>query len=152
MSEGHAYHRHTLRSKWADYGQGTRIALAAGGTATGADYVQAQRVRRVIRRRIAELFTHVDLIVTPTAHLGAQRIDAIDQLNLLSLLPSVHTAYWSPLGNPTLAVPIGLSADGTPLSMSISGGPFADALVLRAGDAYQRRTAHHLLSPSEALR
>jgi aspartyl-tRNA(Asn)/glutamyl-tRNA(Gln) amidotransferase subunit A len=148
MSEGHAYHRHTLRSKWADYGRGTRIALAAGGTATGADYVQAQRVRRVIRRRVAELFTRVDLIVTPTAHLGAQRVDAIDQFNLLSLLPSVHTAYWSPLGNPTLAVPIGLSTDGTPLSMSISGAPFADALVLRAGDAYQRRTAHHLLTPA----
>jgi hypothetical protein len=84
---------------------------------------------------------------TPTGHLGAQRIDPIDQLNLLSLLPSIHTAYWSPLGNPTLAVPIGLSSDNTPLSMSISGRPFADADVLRAGDAYQRRTAHHILTP-----
>lgn len=148
MSEGHAYHRPTLRSRWDDYGRGTRIALAAGGAATGADYVQAQRVRRVARHRVTELFAKVDLIVTPTGHLGAQRIDAIDQHNLLSLLPSIHTAYWSPLGNPTLAVPIGLSSDNTPLSMSISGRPFADADVLRAGDAYQRRTAHHLLTPT----
>jgi aspartyl-tRNA(Asn)/glutamyl-tRNA(Gln) amidotransferase subunit A len=148
MSEGHAHHRPTLRSRWDDYGRGTRIALAAGGAATGADYVQAQRVRRVARHRVTELFTQVDLIVTPTGHLGAQRIDAIDQRNLLSLHPSMHTAYWSPLGNPTLAVPIGFSRDRTPLSMSISGRPFADADVLRAGDAYQRRTAHHLLTPT----
>jgi aspartyl-tRNA(Asn)/glutamyl-tRNA(Gln) amidotransferase subunit A len=149
MAEGHAYHRRTLRSQWDDYGRGTRVALAAGDAVTGADYVQAQRVRRVARQRIAELFTNVDLIVTPTGHLGAPRIDAIDQLNLLTLLCSIHTAYWSPLGNPTLAVPIGLSSDNTPLSMSISGRPFADADVLRAGDAFQRRMPHHMLIPTK---
>ncbi|MGV0793268.1 amidase [Mycolicibacterium sp. XJ1819] len=152
LAEAHAYHRPTLQSRWEDYGRGTRIALAAGEAVTGADYVQAQRVRRVARQRIAELFAHVDLVVTPTGHLGAPRIDTImDHLNLTALNPtsaSMHTFYWNPLGNPTLAVPIGLSSENTPLSMSISGRPFADADVLRAGDAYQRRTTNHLLIPT----
>jgi aspartyl-tRNA(Asn)/glutamyl-tRNA(Gln) amidotransferase subunit A len=151
MAEAHAYHRPTLRSRWDDYGRGTRIALAAAGAVSGADYVQAQRVRRVARQRVAELFAEVDLIVTPTGHLGAPPIAFLDQLDLSALNPlsaSMHTFYWCPLGNPTLAVPIGLSNEDTPLSMSISGRPFADADVLRAGDAYQRRTAHHLLTPT----
>lgn len=148
LAEAHAYHRPTLRTRWSDYGQATRIILAGGAGVSGPDYVQAQRVRRIGQQRMAELLTRVDLIVTPTGHLGAPALDAMDPLDPLGVLPSLHTPYWNPLGNPTLAVPIGLSGTGTPLSMSISGSHFAEAAVLRAGDAYQRRTDHHLQSPT----
>ncbi|MBF6176769.1 amidase [Nocardia blacklockiae] len=144
LAEAHAYHRGDLRERWTDYGRGTRIVLAGGAAVTGPDYVQAQRVRHVARRRMAELFTRVDLVVTPTGHLGAPPLATLDPLRPLGALSSLHTPYWNPLGNPTLAVPIGLSADTTPLSMSVSGRHFDEATVLRAGDAYQRRTTHHL--------
>ncbi|WP_280331258.1 amidase [Nocardia wallacei] len=145
LAEAHAYHRRDLRDRWTDYGRGTRIVLAGGAAVTGADYVQAQRVRHVARRRMAELFGAVDLVVTPTGHLGAPPLSTLDPLRPLGALSSLHTPYWNPLGNPTLAVPIGLSADATPLSMSISGRHFDEATVLRAGDAYQCRTTHHLV-------
>ncbi|MGW4118320.1 amidase [Nocardia sp. NPDC004711] len=148
LAEAHAYHRCDLLERWTDYGRGTRIILAAGAAVTGADYVQAQRVRRIARNRVAELLDRVDLIVTPTGHLGAPRVDTIDQLEPLNVLASLHTPYWNPLGYPTLAVPIGLSSTHTPLSMSITGKDFGESLVLRAGDAYQRHTSHHLAVPT----
>ncbi|MFE2999443.1 amidase [Nocardia sp. NPDC059246] len=148
LAEAHSYHRPALRNRWEDYGQATRIILASGSAVSASDYVQAQRVRRIAAARMAELLTAVDLVVTPTGHLGAPRLDAIDQLQPLNVLASLHTPYWNPLGNPTLALPIGLSADGMPLSMSISGKHFDEATVLRAGDAYQRRTIHHLATPT----
>lgn len=144
LAEAHAYHRGDLRDRWTDYGRGTRIVLAGGAAVTGPDYVQAQRVRHVARRRMADLLGEVDLVVTPTGHLGAPPLSTLDPLRPLGALSSLHTPYWNPLGNPTLAVPIGLSADATPLSMSISGRHFDEATVLRAGDAYQLRTTHHL--------
>ncbi|MFJ1456800.1 amidase [Nocardia sp. N2S4-5] len=144
LAEAHAYHRGDLRDRWTDYGRGTRIVLAGGAAVTGPDYVQAQRVRHVARRRMADLLGEVDLVVTPTGHLGAPPLASLDPLRPLGALSSLHTPYWNPLGNPTLAVPIGLSGDATPLSMSISGRHFDEATVLRAGDAYQRRTTHHL--------
>ncbi|WP_024806091.1 amidase [Nocardia sp. BMG51109] len=144
LAEAHAYHRTDLRDRWTDYGRGTRIVLAGGAAVSGPDYVQAQRVRRIARDRMAELLGRVDLVVTPTGHLGAPPLSTLDPMRPLGALSSLHTPYWNPLGNPTLAVPIGLSADGTPLSISISGRYFDEATVLRAGDAYQRRTAHHL--------
>ncbi|MBB5911335.1 aspartyl-tRNA(Asn)/glutamyl-tRNA(Gln) amidotransferase subunit A [Nocardia transvalensis] len=144
LAEAHAYHRATLRDRWTDYGRGTRIVLAGGAAVTGPDYVQAQRVRRLAQQRMSDLLTRVDLVVTPTGHLGAPPLSSLDPLQPLGALSSLHTPYWNPLGNPTLAVPIGLSADATPLSMSISGRYFDEATVLRAGDAFQRRTAHHL--------
>ncbi|MEU1980363.1 amidase [Nocardia sp. NPDC019395] len=149
LAEAHAYHRQTLRTRWADYGQATRIILAGGAGVSGPDYVQAQRVRRIAQQRMAELLAKVDLVLTPTGHLGAPALDTMDPLDPLGVLPSLHTPYWNPLGNPTLAVPIGLSSEGTPLSMSFSGNHFAEAAVLRAGDAFQRRTDHHLQRPTD---
>lgn len=148
LAEAHAYHRTDLLSRWADYGRATRVILAGGAAASGPDYVQAQRVRRIARQRMAELLGTVDLVVTPTGHLGAPTLAALDPLDPLGVLPSLHTPYWNPLGNPTLAVPIGSSSAGTPLSMSISGPYFAEAAVLRAGDAFQRRTDHHRRRPA----
>ncbi|GAA5052914.1 amidase [Nocardia callitridis] len=143
LAEAHAYHQRTLRAQWQDYGRATRIVLAGGGAISGADYVQAQRVRRIAHERVAEMFDKVDLVVTPTGHLGAPALDTMDQHKPLGVLASIHTPYWNPLGNPTLALPIGLSSENTPLSMSISGKHFAEATVLRAGEAFQRRTDHH---------
>ncbi|MEU4314556.1 amidase [Nocardia sp. NPDC024068] len=150
LAEAHAYHREDLRTRWTDYGRPTRIILAGGAGVGGSDYVQAQRVRRIAQQRMTELLGTVDLVVTPTGHLGAPALAEMDPLDPLGVLPSLHTPYWNPLGNPTLAVPIGLSAAGTPLSMSISGAHFAEAAVLRAGDAFQRRTDHHTRYPGIA--
>ncbi|WP_305780774.1 amidase [Nocardia nova] len=151
LAEAHAYHRTALRERWADYGRATRVILAGGDAVSGPDYVQAQRVRRIGRQRMIELLSKVDLVVTPTGHLGAPAIADLDQRQPMGVLSSLHTPYWNPLGNPTLALPIGTTADGLPLSMSVSGNHFDEATVLRAGDAYQRRTTHHTEIPT-ALR
>jgi aspartyl-tRNA(Asn)/glutamyl-tRNA(Gln) amidotransferase subunit A len=44
-------------------------------------------------------------------------------------------------------VPIGFTAGGLPLGMQLAGRPFDEALVLRAGDAYQQATDFHLRVP-----
>jgi aspartyl-tRNA(Asn)/glutamyl-tRNA(Gln) amidotransferase subunit A len=51
------------------------------------------------------------------------------------------------MGQPALAVPMGFNAAGLPLSLQIAGRPFEDALVLKAGDAYQGATDWHLHAP-----
>jgi aspartyl-tRNA(Asn)/glutamyl-tRNA(Gln) amidotransferase subunit A len=148
LSEAASFHRQNLHARWRDYGAATRVLFASADVLTADDYVQAQRVRRVLRERVDDLFTQVDLVVTPTGHRGAPALADLDPANSLTALPSVHTPYWNPLGNPTLAVPIGLGADATPLSLSVTGRPWAEAEVLRAGDALQRRSDHHLATPS----
>jgi Asp-tRNA(Asn)/Glu-tRNA(Gln) amidotransferase A subunit family amidase len=50
-------------------------------------------------------------------------------------------------GLPTLALPTGFSSSGLPLSFQISGRPFDEATVLRAGHAYQRATDWHRRRP-----
>lgn len=144
LADAHTYHRSDLATRWEDYGQALRIGLALGDAFSAADYVQAQRVRRVAASRMREVFAQVDLVLAPTAHRGAPPLSELSGFDPLGGMPSMHTMYWDPLGNPVLSVPIGVSAEGTPLAMSLAGPHWHDALVLRAGDAYQRRTAHHL--------
>jgi Asp-tRNA(Asn)/Glu-tRNA(Gln) amidotransferase A subunit family amidase len=143
-AEAYAYHRPDLQTRWYDYGAGTRMAVSAGALIPAGDYVQAQRVRRVGQRKIAELFAEVDLIVTPTSACGGLKLE---KLTFDDIIDSLHTPYWNALGNPAMSVPMGFTTDGLPLGLQIIGRPFDEAAVLAAGHAYQQRTSWHLRVP-----
>ncbi|MFD9904391.1 amidase [Streptomyces sp. NPDC059063] len=149
--EGLAHHRAALSRHWDDYGVATRGFLATGALVSAADYVQAQRVRRVAQRAVDALFAEVDVIVCPTASIGAPPFDALadaaGQQDHAGVFGQVHTPYWSPLANPVLAVPMGRTATGLPLSLQIAGPVAGDATVLRVGDAFQRHTDWHRRAP-----
>jgi aspartyl-tRNA(Asn)/glutamyl-tRNA(Gln) amidotransferase subunit A len=147
-AEAAAYHRQDLRERWDDYFRAARPLLCRGLLAPAADYVQAQRVRRVAQRAVKEIFDEVDLIVSPTAATVAFEFDANDGLLEVDLLlDTLFTWYWNATGNPALAVPMGSGEAGLPLSLQIVGRPFEDGLVLRAGDAYQGVTGWHEKTP-----
>ncbi|HVV07937.1 amidase [Amycolatopsis sp.] len=150
VTEALAYHAPDVRTRWSDYGASTRAALGFGAFVSGADYVQAQRVRAAGRKMAAGLFEDVDLIVTPLVTKPAPYVD--DAATYTGTLFegrdfAYHTAYWNSLGNPALSVPIGFGTGGLPLAAQVVGAPFDEATVLRAGEAYQARTQWHLQRP-----
>lgn len=142
-SEAFAYHRLDVQTRWSDYYRSTRAFLAAGALFTSADYVQAQRVRRVAQRSVARIFETVDVVVTPTAGTGAASWDELDSIGFGARLPAIFTPYWSSVGNPALVVPMGLSTDGMPLSLQLAGRPFAEGTLIAVADAYQGATDWH---------
>jgi aspartyl-tRNA(Asn)/glutamyl-tRNA(Gln) amidotransferase subunit A len=148
LAEALAYHAPDLRGRWSDYFEGTRRIIGMGAFFTAADYVQAQRVRRVAQQALAELYREVDLVVTPTASRGASPIgEGIGDFLTGGGMRAVHTGYWDSVGNPVLSVPMGFTGTGLPLGLQVAGRPFDEATVLRAGDAFQRRTDWHLRVP-----
>ncbi|MEV0322527.1 amidase [Streptomyces sp. NPDC050658] len=150
-SEGLAYHRGDLSRRWADYCVAARGLLATGALVSGADYVQAQRVRTVAQQALDELLDRVDVIVCPTASIGAPPFDALadeaGHQDHAGVFGMIHTPYWNALANPVLAVPMGCTAAGLPLSMQIAGPVAGETAILRVGDAYQRHTDWHLRTP-----
>jgi aspartyl-tRNA(Asn)/glutamyl-tRNA(Gln) amidotransferase subunit A len=144
VSEPLAYHRNDLGPRWEDYYPGTRTSVALGALFSAADYVQAQRVRRVAQRKLAALFDEVDVIACPTAAVGAPRLDALDPKRLIDLAAYINTGYWAATGNPVLSMPIGHTATGgLPLAIQLAGRPFEEALLCRIGQAYQSGTDWH---------
>jgi aspartyl-tRNA(Asn)/glutamyl-tRNA(Gln) amidotransferase subunit A len=141
-----AYHMPDAQTRLADYVESNRLGLGTHSFHSGADYVQAQRVRRVVHKAITATFADVDLVVTPTASVGAIRLDDLTN-DLGSWFRLIHTAYWDGVGNPVLSVPMGFTESGLPLGLQFAGRPFDEGLVLRAGDAYQQVTDWHTRRP-----
>jgi len=152
-SEALAYHLPDLQTRWSDYFAGTRAMVGSGAFYSAADYVQAQRVRRVGQKALAAVFDEVDLLVTPTSGAGAISFADLDTLIEgagRGVFGPIYTPYWDTVGNPVLAAPMGFTTGGLPLSLQIAGRPFDEATVLRAGDAYQQATSWHLRTPELA--
>ncbi len=111
-SESFAYHADDLAARWDDYFRSTRRGGVSGGAFyTAAEYVQAQRVRRVVQRALAELYTTVDLVITPNRHGvgvpdGQPRFAAGGERFV-----ALKTNYWNGSGNPALSVPMGALGD-----------------------------------------
>lgn len=117
------------RTRWDDYFAWTRQLVARGALLYSADFVQAQRVRRVTLRPLRQLFEQVDLMAAPTAGLGAPRYDDRGTVDLTQFFRYSNTAYWDSVGNPALVVPMGFAEGGLPLSLQLAARPFEEAAI-----------------------
>lgn len=149
ITEAFSYHRMDMASRWTDYGRGVRNLLARGALYSGADYVQAQRFRSWYAKEAAKVMATVDVLVTPTVVEPAGLTADMDMTKRM-LQPS-YCGPFNLTGYPGLAIPSGFSSEGLPLSTQIVGAPFAEALVLRVGHAYQQLTDFHLQVPEVAV-
>ncbi|MFN2397995.1 MAG: amidase [Gemmatimonadaceae bacterium] len=95
------------------------------------DYVNANRVRTLAMRKMAELMSTVDVIVAPTG--GSSQLLAT---NLT--------------GHPAVILPNGFREDGTPVSLTFIAGLYEEAKLLAVAHAYQQATDFHLKHPQLA--
>ena len=120
-----------------------QAVVARGRQYTGIDYMTATHRRGALREAFRQLFTEVDLLVTPTAAVtafaaGALGVDSIDGQAV-----DRHLG-WSPFswpinlaGVPAASVPCGLDRDGLPIGLQIVGPWLGEARILRAAAAYE---------------
>jgi aspartyl-tRNA(Asn)/glutamyl-tRNA(Gln) amidotransferase subunit A len=97
-----------------------------------AYYLKAQRVRSLITQDFASGFEKVDCILTPTAPSAAFAIGEKSDDPIAMYLNDVFTVPANLAGVPAISVPAGLSGDGLPLGLQITGRAFDEETVLRA--------------------
>ena len=100
-----------------------------------AYYVQAQKVRTLIKRDFETVFGEgVDAILTPatpSAAFGIADQDmAADPVKMY--LNDIFTVTVNMAGLPGIAVPAGLDAKGLPLGLQLIGRPFDEETLFRA--------------------
>ncbi len=145
MAEAYAYHESDIREHPELYGDVLRERILAGALVTASEYTQAQRIRSEICRETAEVLKTVDVLASPTALKPATPFaQAFDPE---FAFPKSNMAPFNLTGLPTLALPCGFSASGLPVSFQLSGRPFEEATVLRAGHAYEQATTWHTRRP-----
>ena len=86
-----------------------------------------------------------DVLVMPTCIMTAPKnqrpssyLEAVEEnLTALSRAGSRNTQPFNYTGHPALALPVGKSSAGLPISMQLVGRLFDDALLLRVAHAFQ---------------
>jgi aspartyl-tRNA(Asn)/glutamyl-tRNA(Gln) amidotransferase subunit A len=113
--------------------------------ASPADVVKAWRMRLELQRKMAVFFAEYDVIVAPNFLSVAPPIDR----DLYETLPYGDPvgAIGNACGLPAIALPCGLDPQGLPIGFQVVGAPFEEAMLLKLGEHYQRRTDYHRLHP-----
>jgi len=124
------------------FGADVLALLDQGSLVPAVDYVNAQRLRRAMRREFDKVWSQVDCFVAPatpatapkigdtTVRLGGRQEDV--RLAATRLVRGINA-----LGLPALSIPCGLSGAGLPVGLQIVGPAFEEALLLRAGAALE---------------
>jgi len=142
-SESMAYHRRFMKTRAADYGEEIRIRLGLGQFVLATQYIQAQRVRRLLYRHIQDALGRFDLLLSPTLPITAPRIEDREILfggKSTDVRPVLtrFTRAFNVTGHPALSLPGGLSPSGLPIGMQLIGRPFGEETLLRLGHAYEQ--------------
>jgi aspartyl-tRNA(Asn)/glutamyl-tRNA(Gln) amidotransferase subunit A len=136
MGEAFAFHEHNLKTRHHDYGEMVRDRFLLGGLLSMSDYIQAQRVRRLIKQEMAQVLQEVDVLVTPTSPEPAARIQGYDRTATLTG-PS-FTGPFNVAGLPAISIPGGFSSSGLPIGLQVVGKPFDELTVLQVSYTYQQ--------------
>ncbi len=149
-AEAFAIHHADLKRRPMDYAKITRMRVLSGAAVTAEEYMRAQRFRRTLCLRMAEVFKSVDLLLTPVYPGPAPSIDVMAKFLEATVPPRGIAAPFNITGGPALAVPCGFSKAGLPLNIQVAGRAFEDGLVLRAAHAFQKATDWHTRQPALA--
>ena len=151
MSEASALMQPYLDRR-SEFGADVLALLDQGRLIPATDYVNAQRLRRLMRRDFSRLWDGVDCLFTPCAPIGAPKIgqttvsiagrDEDVRLASTRMVRAINL-----LGLPALSMPCGFDAEGMPLGLQIIGKPFDEAGILRAGAALEDATDFHKRTP-----
>jgi aspartyl-tRNA(Asn)/glutamyl-tRNA(Gln) amidotransferase subunit A len=129
-----------------------REAIGEFGTdVSAAAYLDATAERMDLGVRMGAFHDRFDLLLTPTMPIPAFSTGQDAPDGWPSTLWTSWTPYTYPFNmtqQPALSLPCGLTAGRRPIGLQVVGPRHADALVLRAGRAYERATEWHTATPS----
>ena len=125
-----------------------RIMLGTYALSSGyydAYYKQAEKVRTLITQDFTRAFEHVDVLVSPASPSVAFKIGEISDPYQM-YLQDIFTIPANLSGICGISIPGGFSND-LPVGLQFLGNFFAESLILRAADAFERVTDYHTCWP-----
>lgn len=102
-----------------------------------AEYINANRIRALLMREMAEAMAGVDVYLVP--------FDYADYTP--NPVATLNTSVTNLTGHPSVVVPHGFNEKGDPTSLTFVGKLFGEAQMLALAMAYQNATSWHLEHP-----
>lgn len=143
-----------LKPHWHEIDVGTRQRLGAAALIPATVYARANRARVLVRREVLDACARYDALLAATSLNPPGLIDAVretvtskEDMKTKVLLRRIGTYPFSMANVPALAVPMGFSRAGLPLSLQIAAQPFAEASVFRVAHAYEQAAGWYRRHP-----
>jgi aspartyl-tRNA(Asn)/glutamyl-tRNA(Gln) amidotransferase subunit A len=143
LASSTAYHDVSLRAGRTPHFQpDVRTLVELGRFVTAPDYLKAEQYRTVLMQAFRDVFTKVDVILTPTAPIPAWKIGS-KTMDVGGKEESVLAASWrftypfNLAGLPTISIPCGFTRENLPIGLQIAAKPFDEMTVLRVAHAYE---------------
>jgi aspartyl-tRNA(Asn)/glutamyl-tRNA(Gln) amidotransferase subunit A len=116
--------------------------LDQGRLLSATDYVNAQRMRRVMQKDFSKLWNDIDLLATPTSPIIAPLIGqtTVEIEGLPEETRMAGTRFVRPfnvLGLPALSLPCGKGELGMPAGLQLIGKAFSEAKIFEAAAAIE---------------
>ncbi len=155
QAEAHASHVELMAERAERYLPETLAKLRRGAAVDAPAYMRARLDLAQQRREIAELFTRIDVLATPTVPVPAPRLldypqtfDEVLAWEAATLLR--NTRPFNGFGIPTVTVPCGRTDEGLPIGLQFAAGPWQERRVLALALVYESATAWHTRHPVRA--
>jgi aspartyl-tRNA(Asn)/glutamyl-tRNA(Gln) amidotransferase subunit A len=117
--------------------------IEQGWHVSAGEYVNAQRLRSLYRTQFDEVWSSVDLLVTPATPITAPPVDH-DEVSIDGYMEDARLAATrlaravNLLGEPALSLPCGKSVSGLPIGLQLISAPHTDAWLLRVGQRIEQ--------------
>jgi Asp-tRNA(Asn)/Glu-tRNA(Gln) amidotransferase A subunit family amidase len=137
-SEANAALKNPIQTQPADLIRQDRVASQnAARLLPAADYLDANRVRGMLMREMAQMMADIDVYVVP--------FDYADYTP--NPVATMNTSVTNLTGQPCVVLPHGFNEKGNPTSLTFIGRVFGEASMLALAKAYQDATDWHLKHP-----
>lgn len=157
--ETYAYHAKWLTESPEKYQPATRTQMIRSNEIKPDVYAEARRRVDLVRREIKNVFTTVDVLITPTmkgppALIAATQNPNPPAPNSTKAPPNAAggnlnaPGVFDVFGIPAITVPCGFTSSGLPIGLQLSGAPFAEPMILALARAYEQATEWHTRRPS----
>lgn len=130
------------RDRREDFGSDVFGLLQQGLLIPAADYLDAQRVRRMLAQEFAKIWSSLDCLLAPVTAVTAPRIGEMAvKINGsdedVRMASTRLTRPFNVLGWPALAMPCGFSRTGLPIGLQLIAPPHREDTLFRAGAALE---------------
>ena len=96
-----------------------------------AYYAKAQKVRRIIRQKIKEIFSRYDFIVMPVAATTAYKLNQYENDPLEMYLSDLYSVLANVGGVPAISVPCGSDGNRLPIGVQVLADDFEESKLFR---------------------
>jgi amidase len=143
-------HQKTYPSRAAEYGPVLADLIELGRGVDVQELMKIYHARLVFQGQLRKLFKDIDLLLVPVHPFGNPSAGQLDEVfkrpnGIDDVLR--FTAPFDMSGSPSITVPGGFTAAGLPIGFQLVGRHLDEALLIKAGHAYQGATDWHRRHP-----